>query len=722
MMLSRMNHPDTIRNSSGNPKRETQEPGSISRLLLKRLRWWPAVEWLIVAALAVLFVGRSLWPAWRALNTDFPNYYLAASLRRHGIPLDRIYEWIWFQRQNDHLGVRDGLVSFAPNPPLCALPVLPLTSLSPLAAKRVWLIVNLGFLVLALSALRRATELCWRRLILISLLCVVPLQTNFLYGQYYALILLLICTAYYASFMGRRFTAGALLGAAAMLKIFPGLFLIPFLWKRNWRSAAGLILSAAVLAAVSVDIFGLEVHRMFLSEILPRVPRGDWLGPYYDLQRSSFITLWSHLFLYAPELNPSPLVDSPVLYAVAQGVTVTVLLFGFLLSINQDDAKRATALEWAALVPLSLLVSSQSGIYHPSVLIFTAVVGFDALLASNNKRKALLFLLVYVIACAPLPGIFLRLFPVAQLAAITALYVLLLRTPWAGRPFHLSKRWFAAALVVGGLLTISNLRLTRYRNEDFGRRLPTPESTFRAVPLAGGMVLTEMQQRGYGAVFLQDGQRRSISLPGDVLSVSGTEHSPVLYAELTSRQSFIVRVPIGPIESTPTVLAEGQEHAVSPNGKWLAFIREEQGQSAVWLWAVDSADAPRMVLSSTYHPLDVTVTSEGDLIAAVGRTSDPHLVFVSRTTGAVAALPGFPDPARYPSISPDGKRLAFSCRDWGWWHMVVRELTTGSEQQLTHAACNAISPSWESAQTLLYATDCGRGVGLSAIARVVLPQ
>jgi hypothetical protein len=44
------------------------------------------------------------------------------------------------------------------------------------------------------------------------------------------------------------------------------------------------------------------------------------------------------------------------------------------------------------------------------------------------------------------------------------------------------------------------------------------------------------------------------------------------------------------------------------------------------------------------------------------------------------------------------------------------------EQQLTHASCNAISPSWEGPGTLLYATDCGRGLGLSAIARMTLPN
>ena len=129
-----------------------------------------------------------------------------------------------------------------------------------------------------------------------------------------------------------------------------------------------------------------------------------------------------------------------------------------------------------------------------------------------------------------------------------------------------------------------------------------------------------------------------------------------------------------------------------------------------------------MVLPSTYHALEVSVTSDGDVIAAAGRTSDPHLFLVRHRTGEVVELTEIPHPARYPSVSPDGKRLAFSRREHGFWHLVVREFASGGEQQLTHASCNAVSPSWENAETLLYATDCGRGVGLSAIARAVMSR
>src|SRR5579859_1448288 len=91
----------------------------------KLLKFLPAIESSLIAILALAFIGLTLFPGWRSLKSEFPNYYLAAELYHQNIPLDRVYEWTWFQRQNDHLQVRDGLVSFAPNPPSSILPLLP---------------------------------------------------------------------------------------------------------------------------------------------------------------------------------------------------------------------------------------------------------------------------------------------------------------------------------------------------------------------------------------------------------------------------------------------------------------------------------------------------------------------------------------------------------------------------------------------------------------------
>jgi hypothetical protein len=684
---------------------------------------WVAAEWLALVSLVVSFVVMNFWPGWRTLNSDFPNHYLAARLYRQGIPLDRIYEWTWFQRQNNHLEIRDGLVGFAPNPPTSILSLVPFAALPPLAAKRTWLIFSLLFLALSLWFLNRVTSLNWRRLCLIALLCVAPMHIEFVYGRPYLLILALICGAYFAHCTNRKWTCGIVLAVAAAIKLTPGVFAILLVWKRNWRALAGLVMGVTVITAASLLMFGAEVHRVFLKEVLSQASRGDWLGPYV-LAQNSFITLWSHLFLFEPELNPSPLFNSPILYAFAQACTVTVLVFGFLLSVTRESTPRETAFQWASMIPMVLLLATTTGADHPCLLIFTGIVGFDALLTSGKKRNAVLFLMLYFIACAWVPRRVSDWIPLYRLVAMTALYALLLFESRQSSRVRLDWRWLTGGVIAIAALTASNLRIVQNRAEDFSIRLPSPSDGHRSanpVPVSDGVAFTEMRQNGYEAVVLNNESFRALPLPNNVLSVASSPSNGMLYSELAGRQSLIVRLPIEGSGSDPEIVAHGQEPVLSPNGKWLAFIREASGTTAAWLWATNTTVPAELVLPQTYRPLDLSVTSEGDVIAAVGRVSDPHLVMVRRLTGEVAILNGFPHPARYPAVSPDGRRVAFSRLDRGSWHLIVRELGDSREQQLTHAWCNSISPSWQNTQALLYATDCGRGVGLSAIVRAVVP-
>jgi hypothetical protein len=56
----------------------------------------------------------------------------------------------------------------------------------------------------------------------------------------------------------------------------------------------------------------------------------------------------------------------------------------------------------------------------------------------------------------------------------------------------------------------------------------------------------------------------------------------------------------------------------------------------------------------------------------------------------------------------------------GRWQLMVLELSSDlqaySERQLTFGGCNAYTPSWKDNDTVIYATDCERGMGLTALA------
>jgi Glycosyltransferase family 87 len=697
----------------------------MEKVALNRMtrRMFPAVEWVLLLALLWLFVGRALVPGWRILNTDFPNYYLAAVLRHQRHLSDRTYDWIWFQRQKDHNGISQPLVGFVPNPPLCAAPMLLLASLPALPAKRVWMLLNLSFLVAALCILHRVTQLRWRHIFLIAGLCILPLRTNFTLGQYYIVILLLICLAYSALVRGHHFSAGGLLATAAWFKLFPAVFLLLFLRKRDWRGVSGLILGSLALGIFSVIIFGLDIHRVWLFEVLPRAFRGDMVGP-YDLQWSSFSALWHRLFLFEPELNPAPLLSSPSLYALIQVITSTTLLFAFLFSTGGSSSEQTTAWEWATFIPLLLLLSSMPGSYHYAVLIFTVIIGTDVLIKMGRWRAVWLLLLFYVIACAPLPGS--GVFLLRRLLATIGLYIVLLYNAPAVAGARARKTLWAMAGVVSCTLLAISLSSLKNRDEDFSRRLSNINkgyASFNPVATSRGVASIEMVDRGYRAVMTSDGSVVPVFAPNDILSMAASAEFPYIYFEMVDRGSHIMRLRSDQVSrpnALPQYVTEGQQPSLSYDGHWLAFLREDRGQITIWR-SRDGGDPEQFRTAAKLSDvLELSVTTEGDIIAALGSVASPRLVLLRAATGEEKSLDEIAGAVRYPAVSPDSGRLALSRRESGSWHLFVRDFSTGAEQRLTTGACNATSPTWEDSHTLLYATDCGRGYELNAVARIAL--
>jgi len=224
----------------------------------------------------------------------------------------------------------------------------------------------------------------------------------------------------------------------------------------------------------------------------------------------------------------------------------------------------------------------------------------------------------------------------------------------------------------------------------------------------------------YGAFALNDNHFRSLALDGDVLSMGGSRDDVGGYFEIASRRSSIVRLPLR-LDGSYESIADGQQPVVSADGKSLAFLREQPSEHTLWLCATDYKREPGAILRTTEPILEFTLADSRDLIVAIGPAGNPRLVRVHEAGALMEPLP-IRGPARYPALSPDGSRLAFSRRKGGSWQLVVRDLGTGVERPLTDSMCNATQAFWEGDDSLLYATDCGRGLGLTALARISLPR
>jgi hypothetical protein len=705
------------------------------------------LERALACALAALFVWRGFLPAWKSLNTDFPNYYLAAKLFRGGYPLERVYDWVWFQRQKDHAGIVDQpLVGYVPLTFFSALVVAPFASLPPLEAKRCWLMVNLFLLWGTSHLLRKMTGLAPRRIALIVFLAVVPLRTNFQFGQQYLLVLFLLALAAWLYSTEHSLTSGAVLAVASALKLYPVLFVFYFLRKRQWRALVGLVTTSLVFALLGLVLFGFEPLRVYVVEVLPRAMRGENNDPYAVALNSPAVLL-RRLFVAEPELNPRPLLDAPLLFAVFQPLVQALIFLPALWWTTPRRAEPAREkLEWGAYVAVLLVLSAASATYHFCVLILTAVLAADYLFRRGWVKRGWLVVGLHAAVCFPLyrfvpesPSgwrILLGFPRFYVLAVLWGVVLWILRTRADAAPPRRRREALVfgllfVVLTVGGL--VSNLRHARRPSASDSTWVDRRDATLLAgAPAIADDAIYFGRMDAEGSVLDRTGANLLVRAERgtEMFHPTVTEASPDGWVELSSTTSEIVRFRRDAASlwaaRLPVEVEAAEQPVISRDGRWLGFLREHQGRGDLYLEdrrgaesgiapgtgqrAVDGA--PRDVLEFGFYPDD-------RIVLAAYQEGRPRLYTGDRTSTRFVELVTSARPARYPAVSPDGAWLVYAREEHGSWQLWRMSLLTGEPLRLTDADCNSLQPAWFSdSQNIVYATDCGRGLGYTALNRM----
>jgi Tol biopolymer transport system component len=229
------------------------------------------------------------------------------------------------------------------------------------------------------------------------------------------------------------------------------------------------------------------------------------------------------------------------------------------------------------------------------------------------------------------------------------------------------------------------------------------------------VALSAMASDRYQLGMVNGSQIDLVKSSGDVLTVAASTASSDIYFESSATTSTIQRLSGG----ASRTITDGQSPSLSPDGKLLAVIRESRGRGALWMRNLGTTNEHQFT-SDDYDVLEASFINNHDLImAARFQGSTSHLFRVDLVSGRTELLPIL-GRVRYPAISPDGRRLSFSKFEGTSWHLYVRSIESGAEMRLNAGNCNAVEAVWQSANTLVYASDCGRGLGLSALGKSVL--
>jgi hypothetical protein len=682
-----------------------------------------------VLFLSLCYVCFHVMPrAWSRLVTDFPNYYMSARMAHEHYDTSRMYEWTWLQREKDQRAVDIRVIGLVPITPFSTLAVWPLTGFAPLTAKHIWILLNLVLLVPIGWMLRSMTRLSYRRIALAFSLSV-PLYRNLEFGQFYVLLLLLIVAACWAYLRGYRALAGVLVAIAAACKIFPVLFFVFFLRRRDWRALTWGAITGVAAACISVAVFGWNVHRTYLHEILPWALHGEAMPPYVPV--ASFSGILHRLFLSEPQWNPHPWHSSPLCYALLLPALQMLVLAPAILLIRKGDSTRSRILlEWSALLTASLTISTLPASYNFVLMALPMCVVAAVLLRRRRFGWLAALCFAYIFIGLPLPsphgpiGLGILLYEPRlpwMVCVLSGIYALL----WHDEPLRSSARdWtryaWAAAMAVSVIFSArSTFHRERAVRREYPYRLPLPAQGFlNADPRSSGAGIRfiAFTLSGY---HLMTTDQNAVSIdppdgsPEDDLSfASGFGH--VWVERGLSRHSQVVEIG----SPSRVVINDAREPILSADGQDLAFVRDDRGRGRLMVRrAFQSGSANEVALTpSSMNVYEASFLSEKQY--AFSAVDGRHAPQIFLTDASHLNAPLALGDSRYPALSPDGRWMAYSHFKDGVWNLWIRDQKTGVTRPIADEPCNQIQTSWENdSKTLLYSTDCGRSLWFTAVSR-----
>lgn len=337
---------------------------------------------------------------------DFANYYFGAQFLADGNFNNCIYFPYEFNKAIANLGLQNIFVSYAPNTPFLAVIFLPLTLISVVKAKIIFNIISSILFVFSCYRLFDFYKINRVYILLIALLFYVPIKNNLLFGQVYFLLFFLLSEGLIAYEKQQFKKMSLFLSLAIFLKVFPILFMLLFVFKKQLKPFFYTNISCILLLSISFLFTGIDIWVFFFKTILPKASNGEIATSFVDNYQSVFMFLKRILLFDATE-NYSVLFSS-----LLSSFKFFLVLIGFYVT-KKKTSKLHVFSYW---ILASFLISPYGSTYGFILMFFVLISVLKS--SISNIQKSLFVLLIFLINNLPLsyfiennfPFSFLRLF------------------------------------------------------------------------------------------------------------------------------------------------------------------------------------------------------------------------------------------------------------------------------------------------------------------------
>ena len=191
---------------------------------------------------------------------DFGNYYYGSKIFIDGkFSILNYKSIIHFNTQILAYGETNFFENYIPVPPFSILFYLPLVFFKSITAKLVFNLLTLILFCFSLARVLKILNINSWVIVLLPIVFFGPLYNNIIQGQSYLLVAALLIEAYIASEKNKFFLTSLLIGLCICLKIFPAIFLIYFLLKRQYKIFFLTLLVCSLLMVVTVVIIHMDI-------------------------------------------------------------------------------------------------------------------------------------------------------------------------------------------------------------------------------------------------------------------------------------------------------------------------------------------------------------------------------------------------------------------------------------------------------------------------------
>lgn len=319
---------------------------------------------------------------------DFSNYYFGGYFLGSTNFTSDIYFPYWFNKEITALGNPPLFAGFAPNSPFLALLFYPLTFLSLATAKLAFNCISVLLFLYSLCRLVAFYKIKPIYVLSIPLLFLVPIKNSLLFGQVYFLLFFFLSESWLAYEKKQFRKTAVFMSMAILLKVFPLLLMIAFLFKKQYKLFLYTVLSCLLLAAVTTIFCGFDVWFFYIQNVLTKASNGGIASAYIVNYQSVFMFL-KELLVYDVTENPNAFFNQPVLFSgLLMAFKIGLVVIGFYISKKVADSLFVFSYWILAMI----LISPYGSTYTFILLLFPFIAIAKSEIPVIKKMTLLMFL------------------------------------------------------------------------------------------------------------------------------------------------------------------------------------------------------------------------------------------------------------------------------------------------------------------------------------------